>query len=74
MGKTIHLFVVLAFTAASFHEDETFCAFDLFITQSTTLSVLDSKIIGGTVNEFKRGEDLGKVSLDSLVKRKDVLE
>lgn len=67
--KITHLFIVLTLAAASFHEDETFGTLDFFITQGSTLTVLDSKVVSGAVNEFKSGKNFRELSLDGLVKR-----
>lgn len=38
------------------------------------MSVLDSQVISGTINEFKCGKNFRKLSFDGLIERKDILE
>jgi hypothetical protein len=65
---------MLAFATACFDENETFGALDIIVTQSTALSVFDSEVIRGTVDELECGKDFAKLRFDGLIKWEDVLE
>jgi hypothetical protein len=66
-GAAAHLLVVLAPTAAGFDEDEALGTLEVFIAKGAALPVFDREIVRGTIDEFKRGKDLGELALDGFV-------
>lgn len=72
-GK-VYLFVMFTLTPACFHEDEALSTCDIFITQGTALSMLDSQVISSAINEFKCGKNFRKLPLDGLIEGEDILE
>lgn len=65
---------MLAPTAAGLDEDKAGGAFDVLVVEGAALTVLYSEIIRGAIDEFKRGKDLGQLTLDRLVERLDVIK